>query len=299
MKLLVIGISVFATSLSAFGKDDCPHRADRVAEAATDGIKHIVVRAGAGELRIEGQPGRRTVLANATACAAREKQLEGLQIRISREADALVVATEIPEGLNPIQWFRSDGVIDVSLQVPAGMSVDVEDSSGTAVISKVGATRVTDSAGDLFIESIKGSVTVGDGSGQVTIRNVQGPVRLADGSGDMLVNDVMGEIAVTNDGSGEIAIADVQGNVTVGQDSSGDIRIERVTGSVKIEEDGSGDIFVSTVKHDVSITRDGSGEIEVAGIEGDFSVEEAGSGGIKHESVGGNVRLAGEVDLEK
>ena len=296
MHRLVTGLSMWMLAAGAQAADDCRFSAQRTAEADIDGVKQVIVRAGAGELHIEGESGRRNVQADAQACAPREGQLERLQLRISREGDALVVATEIPEGFNPINWFVSDGWLDLTLKVPTGMSIDVEDSSGTARISKVGATRVTDGSGDLTVENIRGSLTIGDGSGQITIGNVQGPVRIADGSGDMMLSNVMGEIIVTDDGSGEISAADVQGSITVGNDGSGDIRIERVSGSVKIEEDGSGDIFVHTVKHDVTIHHDGSGEISVAAIEGDFSVDEAGSGGIKHEQIGGRVKLAGEVE---
>jgi hypothetical protein len=282
-----------ALPLAASAADDCRFEATRTADASTDGIKRIIVRAGAGELNITGEVGRRALNAVGEACASRENQLERLQLRLSREGDTLVLLTEIPEvAFNPSQWFGGAERIDLVVKVPAGIAVDIEDSSGEARIVNLGAARITDSSGDLQIESIKGDLTVDDASGSVTIRNVQGPIRIADGSGEMSIAEVMGEVTVTNDGSGSIAIADVQGNVTIGSDGSGEIRIERVSGSVKVENDGSGEIFVGTVKHDVSIDHDGSGEIVVENVDGDFIVGEGGSGGIRHDKVGGNVRVA-------
>lgn len=296
MNRLLTGVSLLSVSLAINAQEPCAYEAERIVEGAMDAINHVIVRAGGGELVIEGESGRRSVLATGIACAPREKQLEQLQVRISREGDSLVVATEIPEGFNPLNWFRSDGWLHLTVKVPAGIAIDVEDSSGSAKISRVGSARITDSSGDLHIENIKGSVTIGDGSGQITVRDIQGPLRLADGSGDVAIAEITGDIIVANDGSGEIKIADVQGSVTIGDDGAGDITIERVSGSVKIEEDAAGDIFVSSIKNDVSILRDRSGEIEVAAVDGDFTVEDPGSGAVRHQGVGGSIRLAGEPE---
>lgn len=296
MKKLLTGASLLALSLAAQAQEACKFQAERLAEGAMDAVNHVIVRAGGGELHIEGEVGRRSVLATGIACAPREKQLERLQLRISREGDSLVVATEIPEGFNPLNWWRADGVIHLTVKVPAGISIDVEDSSGSARVSKVGSARITDSSGDLYIENIKGSVTVGDGSGQIFVHDIQGPLRLADGSGEISITQIMGDIIIANNASGGIKIEDVRGSVTIGDDGAGDISVERVSGSVKIEEDGAGDILVSSVKNDVSILRDSSGEIEVAAIDGDFTLEDAGSGGVRHQGVGGSIRLAGEPD---
>lgn len=299
MKRLLTSLALAALPLGVQAQQDCEYQADRMVEAAMDGIDHVIVRAGGGDLQIEGELGRRGVLATGLACAPRERQLDQLQIRTSREGDSLVVATEIPEGFNPLNWFRADGWIHLTVKVPAGVSIDVEDSSGSARISKVGSARITDSSGDLHIENVRGGVTVGDGSGNIVIRGLHGPLRLANGSGDVSIAEMSGDIIIANDGSGEITIEDVQGNVTIGEDGAGDIRVQRVSGSVKIEEDGAGDIFVSEIKNDVSILRDTSGEIEVAAIDGDFAVEDAGSGGVRHQGIGGSIRLAGEPELNQ
>ena len=296
MNRLLTGVCLVSLSLAVNAQEDCEYQAVRIVEGAMDAVNHVIVRAGGGELEIEGESGRRSVLATGIACAPREKQLEQLQVRISREGDSLVVATEIPEGFNPFNWFRTDGWIHLTVKVPAGISIDIEDSSGSATVSKVGSARITDSSGDLHIENIKGSVTIGDGAGQITVRDVQGSLRLADGSGDVSITEIMGDIIIANDGSGEIKIADVQGSVTIGDDGAGDITVERVSGSVKIEEDAAGDIFVSSIDNDVSILRDSSGEIEVAAIDGDFTVEDPGSGAVRHQGVGGSIRLAGEPE---
>ena len=286
----LVAVSLVALSAGAPAQE-CEVQAERSIEGAVDGIKHLVVRAGAGELIVEGVAGRRNVAASAVACGRNERQVERLQLRISREGDALILATEIPEGFNPFNWFGDDGWIDLNVSVPAGIAVDIEDSSGSAKLSKVGSTRITDSSGELDIENVRGDLIVGDGSGGITIRNVQGVVRLADASGDVSIVEVTGDVIVTSDGSGDTQISDVRGSVTIGEDASGSIRIERVGGSVKIEEDSSGDIYVAHVKHDFTVLKDSSGDIEATDIGGDFVVDQPGSGAVKHERIGGAVRL--------
>ena len=128
MNRLLTGASLLSLSLAVSAQENCEYQAERIVEGAMDAINHVIIRAGGGELEIEGEPGRRSVLATGIACAPREKQLDQLQVRISREGDSLVVATEIPEGFNPLNWFRSDGWIHLTVKVPAGISLQPQDA---------------------------------------------------------------------------------------------------------------------------------------------------------------------------
>lgn len=296
----LIALLACAFPLCALADDDCRYRADRSAEASVDGISRIAVVAGAGELKIEGVSERRNVQITGVACAARESALEHLQVDVERDGDVLKITTRHPSfGLAPGRWFADSSRIDLSIQVPVGMALDVQDGSGALRVLNVGALTIRDDSGPLHVEHIRGDVQITDGSGEITIVDIQGPVRVSDGSGEIAIEKIMGEVAIVNDGSGAIRIADVEGSVTIGNDGSGEIDIERVSGSVRIEEDGSGDIRVSTVRHDVSIGTDGSGSIVVENVDGDFEVRNPGSGGVRHERIGGKVRLAGEPALDE
>ena len=274
--------------------DACRYRADRAAEASTDGIRRVVVEVGAGSLDIRGEQGRQRMQASGKACASDEQQLERLQIRVERNGNTLVIST-VPASsiLDPSSWFDggADGRLDISIKVPAGIALDVEDGSGDAHISNVGALEVTDGSGSLRIEDINGSLELFDGSDDVAIARVRGPLRLKDGSGEVEIKQITGDVKIINDGSGGLAILDVQGGVTIVNDGSEDIRIERISGRVKIGNDGSGDIYVSRVKRDVVVDHDGGGAIVVQDIDGNLSIGEDGSGGIRHERIGGRISL--------
>lgn len=277
---------------AARADDECRHRAERAAEAPTDGIRQVIVKAGAGSLEIKGEPGRQRMQARGEACASDEDQLERLQIRVERKGDTLVISSITSEvELAPRRWFGSHARLDVVIKVPANVALDVEDGSGDTTISNVGAVKISDGSGSLHIEGITGSVELDDGSGEVTITRVRGPLNIKDGSGEIEIKQITGEVTIVNDGSGGLAMLDIQGDVTIINDGSGDILIERVSGSVKIEEDGSGAINVSRVKRDVAVDRDGSGEIVVRDVDGRLSIGNHGSGGVRHERIGGGITL--------
>ncbi len=295
MHKIVIAGSAFLWAAVGVADEECAASAARSAEFSTDGIVRLEVRAGAGDLTVQGESGLRSVQATGTACARSEAQLERIQIRLERDGDTLVLEANPPQmGVNPRDWFGGTPRLDLEVRVPANLAVDIEDSSGNARIANLASAQVSDESGDLEIENIRGALRVSDGSGNVTIRNINGPVRINDGSGDFTITKVVGDVIVTDDGSGSMEIFDVQGNVTIGSDGSGDIQIDLVRGSVRIEEDGSGEIRISGVQHDVTIDDDGSGDITATNVQGDLTVGVAGSGGVHHENVRGRVRVESE-----
>ena len=292
-KLALAGAAFLWVGVAAAADDDCAFTADRTAEFSVDGIERLDIRAGAGELRVEGESGLRSVHAVGRACARSEAQLADVKIGLERKGTTLILET-LPkegEGFNPRNWFGRAPSLDLTVRLPAGLAVDIEDSSGKAYIANVGTAQIKDGSGELEIENVRGALKLTDGSGEITIRGVQGSVRIEDGSGALTATKVIGDVIVVNDGSGAIGITDIQGNVTIGNDGSGEIRIENVSGSVRIEEDGSGGIDIRGVHHDVIIDVDGSGSISVADVQGDFTVGNAGSGGIEHTNVRRRVRI--------
>jgi DUF4097 and DUF4098 domain-containing protein YvlB len=271
--LIFPAFSAVLLPATARADNECRYRADRAAEASIDGIEQIVIQAGAGSLEVQGEPGLQRMQARGDACASDGDDLERLQIRVERKGDTLVISSVTPDTvLDPRSWFGGQARLDVSIKVPVGIALHVEDASGDARISNVRALKLSDGSGSLRIEDIKGSLEVDDGSGEVTIARVEGPLSIEDGSGEVDIKQITGDVTIVNDGSGEI-------------------RIESVSGSVKIENDGSGAIRVSRVKRDVRVDRDGSGEIVVQHIDGNLSVGKGGSGGIRHERIGGSISL--------
>ena len=230
---------------SALG-DDCDFTALREETVDAAGIELIEIDASAGYLRVVGEDGAGEVRARGEACASSESLLEEVRLVARRSGDRLRIIAEIPDST----WGRSTARLDLDLEVPAGIPLEIE-----------------------------------DGSGSIEVRHVAS-VEIEDGSGEIEVEDVTGDLRIT-DGSGEIEVAGVTGQVRI-EDGSGEIDLRRV-GSVLIDEDGSGEIEIVEVAGDVMIRSDGSGSISVREVEGDFTVRRDGSGGIRHEAVAGLV----------
>jgi len=245
----------------------------RNASIPAGGARLVQISAGAGSLRVQGQPGATTVSVAGEARASNERLLADIQLVAEPRGDVIHIESVMPSVTS--RWhFLSFGnhsaVLDLVITVPAGMAVTATDGSGEAEFRGTGALRVRDGSGSLLVEDVMGEVDIHDGSGELTVRNVTGPLRIEDGSGSIRVEGVGRDITLS-DGSGEIVIRRV-GNVRITSDGSGGIDIEDASGSVRIDSDGSGDINVRNVG-------------------GDFSVGRGGSGRIRHENVRGRVEV--------
>jgi DUF4097 and DUF4098 domain-containing protein YvlB len=260
-----------ATAL-AWG-DDCKFHAERAAGVDAKGIEKVVIRAGAGDMKIVGRTNAVRVEARGTACAGKQELLDSSQINVRREGNVVYVETALPQnndgGWN---WGKNEyAYIDIGIALPASVPVEAVDSSGDTVIEDLAALTIQDSSGDLEINRIAGLADVADSSGDLDIDDA-GSVRVRDSSGDIEIGKVRDAVEVTSDSSGDIHIAQVGGSVRIGQDSSGGIRVEDVKGSVTVDSDSSGDIYAGHVG-------------------GDFTVTEDSSGDIDHDSVGGKVTI--------
>lgn len=207
------------------------HTAPRSAVEDARGVSAVRVHARAGSLRIEGRPGLSQVRVSGTARASERKYLEGIRLVTGRHGDVVTVEVEIPEV--KVRFGNVNQALDLVIEVPEGVALDVRDSSGAAHVRRVAALRLEDGSGEVVVEDVRGDVRVEDGSGAISIARVGGQVRVRDGSGEIDVRDVRGSVAV-DDGSGALAVSDVGGNLTVERAGSGGVRVARVAGAVRL-----------------------------------------------------------------
>jgi hypothetical protein len=259
---------------TAFASDDnCKYHADRAAGVDAKGIEKVVIRAGAGDMKIVGRSNAVRVEARGTACAGTQELLDGSQITVRRDGNVVYVETALPQSTDRgWNWGKNlYAYIDIGIALPASVPVDATDTSGDTNVEDLAALTIQDSSGDLEIHRIAGLADVADSSGDLDIDDA-GSVRVHDSSGDIEIDKVRGNVEITSDSSGDIHIAKVDASVHIGQDSSGGIRVEDVKGNVIVDSDSSGDIYAGHVG-------------------GDFTVTEDSSGDIDHDSVGGKVTI--------
>lgn len=270
---LLLLLALVPVTASAWG-DMCKFRADRAAGLDATGVEKVVIRAGAGDMKVIGLGNAVRIEARGPACAAKQELLDAAQIHVRREGNVVFVETDLPQNESGWSWGMNQYVyIDIGIALPSSIPVEAHDSSGDASFENLMSLTLQDSSGDLEVDRIAGLADISDSSGDLEIKNA-GSVRVRDSSGDIDIDDVQGDVEIVLDSSGDIEVANVAGSVKVQQDSSGSIRIEEVKGSVTVESDSSGDIYAGRVG-------------------GDFKVNQDSSGTIDHESIGGKVSLPG------
>lgn len=261
-----------APAASVVLADDCKFAAERAAGVDASGVEKVVIRAGAGDLKVVGRANAVRIEARGAACAARQELLDASQVSVRREGNAVIVETALPDKLAAWTLGKNDyAYIDLGVALPLNIPVEAVDSSGDADFEDLHQLTLQDSSGDLEIDRIAGLADISDSSGDIEITEA-GSVRVRDSSGDMEIRAVRGDIEVELDSSGDIRIADVAGSVRVRQDSSGSMRFEDVKGDVAVDSDSSGDILAARVA-------------------GNFTVSEDSSGSIDHSAIGGKVTI--------
>lgn len=230
----------------------CDYTVDRELTLSAAGVSLVDVQAGSGELHIEGEDGLAEIVVVGRVCASDQTLLDELTVSGESVDGTAFIRTHYPGTQG---WSgRRTARIDLIVLVPAGMAVEVEDSSGDLEVRRTGDLRIDDSSGGITVSDVRGALEIDDSSGGLDVDGVAGDVYIEDGSGGLDIRSVTGSIVL--------------------RDGSGGIDIEDVTGSVVIEEDGSGGIDVRNVGQDFEVRRDGSGGIRHSGVQGTVDVPE-------------------------
>jgi hypothetical protein len=250
--LLILPLLAAPATAAAQWFDDCAHRAERTATVPAARADLLRLAARAGSLRVEGRPGLSEVRVRGEACASSESYLEAIQLVTERSGGEVRVEVQMPEMRGIGRMYSR---LDLVVEVPQGLALDVTDSSGEAEFRGVATLRLEDSSGEIEVADVAGDVQIDDSSGEIRVRGVRGDLRLRDSSGGIEVSGVQGAVLVERDGSGEIRIADVGRDVRIERDSSGSIEVWDVRGDFVVERDGSGRIRHRDVGGSVSIPR--------------------------------------------
>ncbi len=231
-RLLLLGMVVAATPgcVSAWdGLAGYEYSAPREASIAIGDATSVRVVARAGSLSVEGRSDLTEVRATGTAYAAREDELDDIELTATRSGSTVLIEAHIPD--------RQQVKLDIVIELPASMALDIEDSSGSIEIRDVAGVEVTDGSGSIMIEGVAGDVTLTDGSGSIEVREVGGRVVIADdGSGSIEIANVEGDVIVEEDGSGSISAANVGGDFVVQRDGSGGIQYDLISGRVSVPD---------------------------------------------------------------
>jgi hypothetical protein len=208
----------------------------RNATVNASGATLLKIDARAGQLRVTGRPGITEVRVRGTARASSRGLLEDIKLEAVRNGNEVTVRAIMPDDRDG-SW-NSQALLDLVIEAPATLPVDIDDSSG-----------------DMTVEGVAAKTRIEDSSGNIRVRDAGGDVWISDTSGGIDIRGVKGSVDIDEDSSGEIEVYDVTGSVHVGRDSSGSIAVSRVGGDFVVERDGSGSIDYDDVKGKVDIPR--------------------------------------------
>ncbi len=168
--------------------------APRSGSANAAGATTVRISARAGYLHIQGRPGITEVRAQGTAHASNNDVLKQVQLVVKRTGDVVEVTVVTPDQSGG-GWFtngfgNNSASLDLTVEVPTTIPLDVEDGSGDTIIRGTGTVKLNDGSGNIDIDGVIGDLSVDDGSGDITARNVRGKVTLTDGSGNVKLSNV-------------------------------------------------------------------------------------------------------------
>jgi uncharacterized protein YuzE len=253
-KFLLLCICLASFGLQA---SDCEFKKSIDQTLDLSGSDVLAVLAGAGELRITGIKGSDLAVIKGRVCVSEQKWLDQSGVETSGGERAEIIVN-LPDTDDGGSWSRNNyAYLDLEIEVPESIRLDVKDSSGDFEMEGVGAAVVQDSSGDIVITNTTGSVIIRDSSGEIELRDINGDVTIeADSSGDIFGKNIAGSVLVQSDSSGDIEFRDVGQDFLVELDSSGDITAKGVGGDFHVMRDGSGEIYASDVDGEVNIPSD-------------------------------------------
>lgn len=244
---LAAAIVASAFGCTAHRYDLTATRSETVSSAGATSVKIIT---GAGWLRIEGRPGATEIRATGTAHANSDTLLKRVRLTVTRVGDVVQIATEVPEDREPIGQAAA---LDLTIEVPLTLALDVADESGETIIRNVGPLTITDNGGGLDIEGVTGNLDVTDGAGELQVSDVRGNVRIKDGAGGIYVANVHGSVEIPKDGAGEIQVSDITGDLRIGSKESGEVAVRDVGGNFVVDAKGSGSVEYHGIRGHISV----------------------------------------------
>lgn len=130
MRAFIAILSVLTATAASAGlfESDCQEFAERSAVQPSGGITRVVIIGRAGFLHVEGRAGATEVRATGRACAPIEELLVGIRLSATHDGSTVTIEAEVPK--QGSSTFASSPKLDFTVTLPAGIEIDVVDTSG-------------------------------------------------------------------------------------------------------------------------------------------------------------------------
>src|SRR3954470_3614418 len=129
--LTLLTLSAFGPATTLAWGDGWKFHADRAGGVDAKGVEKVVIRAGAGDMKVVGRSNAVRIEARGTACAGKQDTLDQSRITVRREGNVVYVETELPQGDGGWRLVFNDyAYIDLGVALPSSIPVEAVDSSG-------------------------------------------------------------------------------------------------------------------------------------------------------------------------
>ena len=200
------------------------------------------------DVRIRGDDGTATTVDVRPSRASEEEDVRAAeQTRVDFADGHLTIKSRTRAWLT-----RSRGSVDVTIELPAGSSLEgtigvgafvcdgrfgdcrLRTGVGDVRVDRAGALNVKTGSGDVRVEAATGHAHVASGSGDVHVRELDGTGVVKNANGDIHIGSAAGDLRV-NVANGSISVDRAETNVGA-KSANGDVRVgEVVRGSVVLE----------------------------------------------------------------
>jgi DUF4097 and DUF4098 domain-containing protein YvlB len=231
-----IVMAMFVVSLAHAGWSD--YEEVRNLDLDADGVSQLSIKAGAGSMDVTGVRGLDKIAVKATVVVPdtdEDKAVKVIEKKMTLSLDQQGSEAQLDAWFDDgSMGFGSNAHIVLEVSVPQGLSVNIDDGSGSLNVRDVaGDVTIDDGSGSIDVDNVA-SLKIDDGSGSIDVENASGDVSIVDGSGSISVVHVKGSVTI-DDGSGSIKVSDVENDLIIIDDGSGSLSISDVRGSVDQE----------------------------------------------------------------
>lgn len=214
-------------------------------------------------------------------------------VRLSISRDGAIL--NIGSNREDLRMEKSRFKSNLSLTVPANLSVQVTNGYGDVHISEIqGTVHVENSFGDVVVEDTRGDATIRNRHDRIVIRNLQGVLSAQNFRGSIDAEDIAGPADLQTEYD-SITASRIQGNVSL-TNRFGRVRVEEVKGSLELNGPGS-QVSLSRIDGNV-VAQHSHKALTMEKVGG--SLEAASSySKIRISEIGGSVHLnADHADIE-
>ena len=193
--------------------------------------------------------------------------------RVELSGSRLSVVVPKPGGLMAYISFRDWGLVDVTVELPAGSTIEAKTGVGELrADGDFAVVSLKSAAGDIHVEHIEAGRLV-SAAGRLTLASSRGDTELVT-AGDMEVGLIDGSAQVKNL-NGRTRIGEVTGSIKV-KSANGDIVVERAHSDVN-GRTANGSIVIGEVVRGAVNLATASGAIDIGIAEGTSAFVDAGT----------------------